>query len=415
MRCLAIRTDVSSHRIWGLVEASAIQLTGSAATFLVQLLLARLGGPEVQGGFSLVKAEVDFLMATLVVGLPQAVFYFVQKGDLPIATSVKLAARVGMLATILALLWGVVSVLRGQQNLATAAAIAAAAGSSVHYSILRGALLSVRSSRAFAIFSAAPAVVILLLVGALLATNSQLMKSQFLVALLFLGAFSACGAWGLLQLKQREMSSSRTVSFFGLARFGVASWVPTVCQSGVVFIALGWISERSGEAAGATAAALALASIAVTPLNLMSPLLFKEWTSLTPESRRHQFIWAVGIVLVFTIVFSSIVYGFSSEIVRLVFGAEYVPFAAFFALLSLLVAPQSMAKLWTVLCSAAGKPWLSSIVDAAKLLLFVLGLVMFALEPRDAILTLVCSEYAAIALGLIVLAGFRFGSSGRDR
>ena len=55
-----------------------LQGSGAVAMLAAMTLISRYLGPAELGHFSRVKAEVEFIGAIAMFGLPQALFYFVQ-------------------------------------------------------------------------------------------------------------------------------------------------------------------------------------------------------------------------------------------------------------------------------------------------------------------------------------------------
>jgi O-antigen/teichoic acid export membrane protein len=299
-------------------------------------------------------------------------------------------------------------------SLATTVLVMLAVGSAVAYSILRGGVLSLRSSRWFAVFSAAPAVIVLLILLAALLLQAAIVSNPTFLAGAFVAAYLCCAMVGMLPFREGQgPAEPGALDWRRLMQFGIASWVPTICQSGAVFFALHWVEHVQDTAStGALAAALALAAIAITPLNLASPLLFKEWTLQERSRRRAEFVGAIGLVVLGTAVFSAVVYLFGEWLVQLLFGPSYLPFVSLFALISLIVGPQSMTKLWGVFCSASGRPWLSMIVDVLKIALVVTSLLAFARTVWQAALAWVVCEYLALTLGASALWLFRLQPRG---
>ena len=70
-----------------LLVSFALQGAGAAAVLLATLLLGARLGPEVQGGFSRIKAEVEFVAAFAMFGLPQALFFYVKSGSMSARTA----------------------------------------------------------------------------------------------------------------------------------------------------------------------------------------------------------------------------------------------------------------------------------------------------------------------------------------
>ena len=65
-----------------ILAAVTLQGMGAVAVLLATVLLGIRLGPEIQGGFSNVKAEVEFLSAFAMFGLPQALFFYAKSGRL---------------------------------------------------------------------------------------------------------------------------------------------------------------------------------------------------------------------------------------------------------------------------------------------------------------------------------------------
>ena len=65
-----------------MLAAVTLQGMGAVAMLLATVLLGIRLGPEAQGGFSNVKAEVEFLSAFAMFGLPQALFFYTKSGCL---------------------------------------------------------------------------------------------------------------------------------------------------------------------------------------------------------------------------------------------------------------------------------------------------------------------------------------------
>ncbi|MDP3610585.1 MAG: hypothetical protein Q8R98_01905, partial [Rubrivivax sp.] len=63
-----------------LLLAFGVQGAGAASVLLATVWLGAVQGPEQQGVFNRTKAEIEFVAALTLLGLPQALFFFVQAG-----------------------------------------------------------------------------------------------------------------------------------------------------------------------------------------------------------------------------------------------------------------------------------------------------------------------------------------------
>jgi hypothetical protein len=327
----------------------------------------------------------------------------VQKDLLSPSAAARLACLQGAAAAILALAWGGAKSYLEAGALSGAATVmitAAAVGCAVSYSILRGAILSMRSSRAFAVFSASPPILVLLLIAFTLGASATALAEPAFVAGIFLIAYLACGAWGLRQFRTSPAQDAGAQPLRRLVTFGVASWVPTVAQSSVLFLSLYWVRTQLADegAVGGMAAAIALAAIAITPVSLLAPLLLKEWATIEAPERRLGLLRVGAAVFVASILFFAVVRFWGGPIVLRVFGAEYLRYMDTFVLMSLIVGAQCAARLWSVFCLASGRPGLGMLPDVCRFLLVLLGLLSFADSLADVALVWVVSDYTSLVL-----------------
>ena len=81
-----------------LLVSFGLQGAGAAAVLLATLLLGAQLGPEVQGGFSRIKAEIEFVAAFAMFGLPQALFFYAKSGAMSGRTALRWALACALLA-----------------------------------------------------------------------------------------------------------------------------------------------------------------------------------------------------------------------------------------------------------------------------------------------------------------------------
>lgn len=393
-----------------LIEAGAIQSVGSAAGLLITVVLAHTGGPELQGRFGLAKAELDFLTSLCLIGLPQAAFYFSQRRELPSSAAKRLIVIQACIAGCAVLLWKAFWASNGSDRFSpdvVALCYAIALIATVSYSMVRGASLAYRTPREFALYSAAPPVLLLANVMLTLAIVSNWRAYEGGIALMFAVSYGLCAVIGYRFLLPGSSPGSEllTVSLFRrLVRYGGATWLASVSQAACVYTALRWIERRAGgvEAAGIFSAGIALVLIAVTPINLIVPILFKQWTGASARIQRREFVEIASIVVGGAIVVALLMSLYGSEIIGFLLGSQYIPFASTFLLLCFAIVPQCLLRLWGVRYSAVGKPGLAVWLETFRLLALGLGLIVAGSNLNNVAWVWLSAEFTTLGLGLIL-------------
>lgn len=399
-------------RRWSdLVAAGAIQAVGSAAALLITILLARVCGPEVQGRFGLAKAEIDFLTALCLVGLPQAVFFFCRQGELSSSAARRLVLIQAGLAGGSVFAWKVLNFQgagEGIDRYMVSSGFALALAATVSYSVVRGTCLAYRSSRSFSLFSAAPSVFLLGGVSLILVIASANWRAPALdVLLIFALAYGLCALVGYRGLMPRESSADPALSFALVRRlvaYGSATWLASLSQAACSYLALWWIEGHAGgiESAGVFSAGLALVLIAITPINLVVPILFKRWTGASARLRNREFTEIAAVVFCGAVVAVSIMVLKGREVVGLLYGEQYSQFAPVFLVLALAILPQSFMRLWGVLYNAIGRPGLAVYLEMFRFSVLAVGLVAAGTSLSRAAWAWMVAELLTLCLGWLL-------------
>jgi O-antigen/teichoic acid export membrane protein len=366
-------------------------------------------GPTAQGAFNLVKAEVDFLTALLLFGLPQSLFYFLQKNMVEPRRAIHVAFGQSLLALFLALAWTKWNPGHGPSIFSTGAMpllVALAVAAAIAFGSVRGMVLAIWPTWAFAIASAAPSVLLLCGVVAVTLAAGHSVGDPRTTALLLFFANSVCLFWVLLRINLRtriQQSPPLGRALISLARYGIATWIPTVCQSATVLLALRLINRSTIEYTdtGIFAAALALVAVAVTPVNLAAPVLFKQWTSLSDVERAREFRHLALLMAAAGLCFIFVIRIWGQWIVGKIFGAAYVAHIDTFATLSLIIVPQCLSKLWGVLFSSSGTPAIAALIDVCRLSVFATLSMSFGHSLPTLAMSFVAAEYVSLVLGII--------------
>lgn len=386
-------------RVASLGVVVAIQAAGSLATLASVLLVARQRGAEIQGSFGLVKAEIDLLVAVLLIGMPQAIFYFLNRGSLnwqEIRRLTAMHALIGGIAAVIIVAYrhglGMTDILQ-----TGVIAVGLAVAGLVAYGNLRGALLETRSSLVFSLITALPGACLLVAVSVALPAGGMSSRSTASIASVL--AISYCIACLFTILLARPAWSGlsevrHSPGVLALGRYGVATWVPAVAQNLSPVIALTWIDRQIGDPVGVGVFSVAVMSLnlVLTPLAMLVPLLFKRWVDMDEPGRKRDLGRVLRPMAVLCLGFVLVVVLFERPVVQEVFGSDYVSRGGIFALLALGIWPQTATRLFGVLFSAAGRPWLSVVGELTRVTALVIGL--FAFQVLD-LMMLACVWIAA--------------------
>jgi O-antigen/teichoic acid export membrane protein len=176
----------------GLTRTVAIQGTGIAALLLANLIVARLGGPALQGRFYAIKSINDFQVAFLGFGLPAGIVYYINKTGTGARLFHRLSWRYAALIALPLIAVDYVALTHllpespGSFNDAALVAIGSAAF--IAYSIQRGIILTQNDGDLFSSLTATSSYLYLVLLPlSVLADLAPIASAYFIVGLLCVG------------------------------------------------------------------------------------------------------------------------------------------------------------------------------------------------------------------------------------
>lgn len=276
-----------------LLTSFGLQGAGAAAVLLATLLLGARLGPEVQGGFSHIKAQIEFVAALSMFGLPQALFFHVKSGRLSGREALRWTACCALLALPLAALYAVWQAL----PLPAIAALAAAVGALVAHGILRALLLVRERTVWFNMLTAFPQLLVLVGVGLVLQGIVRADVAQWLA--LFALAYGTAGAiaWRRLVRAPRE-GEGVGVGWQALVRYGLATWLAAALLTAATLLVQRWVDVRQGHATlGQFSMAMTLVQVPLTPISYAAPLLFRRWMERPGTAVSRRIAATVSLVL----------------------------------------------------------------------------------------------------------------------
>jgi hypothetical protein len=362
-----------------LLASFGLQGVGAAAVLLSTLWLGASLGPEVQGGFSNVKSEIEFVAAFAMFGLPQALFFHVKSAQLSGRAALRWAWGCAWLALVIGAVYAAAqhSLLPPMGLVAVSLAVAAC----VLHGQLRALLLVQARSTWFNVLTALPQ--LLLLVGVAWAVFGvqrgvlQAESGAYQWSLLFAMAYgvAALMAWWRLTIGETKQNTCQlTTSSVGwpeLGRYGLATWLTAALSTAAVWAAQYGVETTAGRVAlGQFTMAMTLAQVPLTPISYAAPLLFRRWID-QPGERASKY-WA-RVLFQLLLLLAALVWVASRWCPDLLLGAAYTGAAQALAVLLVGGAAEAASRVLTVQASARGKPWVGVQAELARWSVLAVG------------------------------------------
>ena len=372
-----------------LLVSFGLQGAGAVAVLLATLLLGARLGPEVQGGFSRVKAEVEFVAAFAMFGLPQALFFYVKSGALGGRTALRWALGCTLIALPIAALYAgwhhVSEVELAMMSLAVAAAVA--------HGQLRALLLVRLNTAWFNVLTALPQ--LLMLAGVLQVIARGTADAAHWLALFAIAyAVAAVISWRRL-LAAPDPRVSAGVGWRALSHYGLATWLTAALATAAVLLVQRWVEAGQGRAAlGQFTMAMMLVQVPLTPISYAAPLLLRRWME-RPGARAARRV--AGVVFAALLLAALLVGAASTAWPDLGLGPSYA--GATLALCVLLAggAAEAASRVLTVHASASGLPWVGVRAELARWTVLAIGWFTVPMSMPASALLSVCAVWAVAA------------------
>ena len=366
-----------------MLAAVTLQGMGAVAMLLATVLLGIRLGPEAQGGFSNVKAEVEFLSAFAMFGLPQALFFYTKSGCLDNHGALRWIAG----CTVLALILGMAYAIYRAQPMVITTLLAVTVGVMAAHGTMRGLLLVESQPVWFSLLTALPQLLLLCCVTAVIELREAHVQA-WLVVFLVAYMVAAIAVWHRLA-RSPLRAAAHKVSWRELLHYGMAHWLTAVFFTAAILFAQRWVEKNLGAAAlGQFTMAMMLAQVPLTPISYAAPLLFRRWIDRPGAAASRQI---ASMVFALFLMAAAIAWLVALVKPELGLGAAYV--GALPALVVLLTgcAAEAASRVLTVQASARGAPWIAVRAEAVRWTVLVSGWMTLS-EPS---LTVICTVWAA--------------------
>lgn len=346
-----------------LFQTILVQGIGAASALFAVLVLGSALGPESQGLFSRIKVEVEFCAALAMLGMPQALFYFVKTSRLDLRIALRWASRAPLLGGAVALGYALATGDRSDgTNLAL---LCTAVACCTWYGVLRGLTLTQPAILQFNVTTSLPQVLMLVLALALTLQHKNVVQETLTVGFSALFAVSAVVALRPLLLLARSLPPRPTPPRMdAVLRYGTAAWLTvSLAAAGIVLIQRGVESVLGDTALGMFTMALALAQVPLTPVNYALPVLFRHWVQLGNSKLPWRTLGLCTGSLLFA---AALVGSLSSMQPDLWLGTRYDGIAALLSVLLVGAAGEALLKVIAVDCQARAALWPPILAEAAR-------------------------------------------------
>lgn len=373
-----------------LLVSLGLQGVGAAAVLLATLALGARLGPEVQGEFSHIKAEVEFVSAVAMFGLPQALFFYAKSGQLTQRNALRWVLGCTLVALPLAAVWAAWHL----QTVAVVVLFAVSVGAIVAHGLIRALLLVSSRTVWFNVLTALP--LVLVLVGALGVIASGAADAAIWLMIFGLTyAFAALVAWRCFA-RLTTGGVETNVGWRALAHYGMAAWLTAVLVTAAILFMQRWVEVEVGPAAlGHFTMAMTLVQVPLTPISYAAPLLLRHWMERPGAAASRRI---AGAVCALMLMMATIAWSATLVSPELGLGPAYVGVTGLLAILLVGGAGEAGARVLAVQAGASGTPWVGVRAEVARYAVLIGGGVVL---PAPS-LPVMCAVWAA---GAWVAAG----------
>ncbi|MEA9601197.1 hypothetical protein VC188_03550 [Polynucleobacter sp. MG-28-Ekke-A2] len=340
-----------------------IQGVGALAMLAATLMIGLSLGPAQQGKFSLVRAELQFIGALCLFGLPQAIFYFSESNRLERKKVYLLVGGVAIITLIVAFFY---SLLTYGEEISYAMIFALAVSISNIYGVLRGAVLAHSSTRYFNLVSAAPQIIVLFFIITIIPYINEFQDWQIAFIFLSSAAISAVFTFIVVNRRVNFPVFGMSVEVNEIVKYGAGAWLTAVLLGTSSFFWLKYIENSLGiTAVGIFTMGLIAINFILTPLNLGLPLLFKRWTNniSNKDSLKSTLISGVAVfIAVATILL------LTNFMPKLPFLVAYSSLEQFKWIFGMTAVAEVMLRLSGVAGNAMGLPVIHTLAEATRAL-----------------------------------------------
>lgn len=380
-----------------LLSSFVLQGAGAASVLVATLALGLACGPEVQGGFSRTKSEIEFASAFAMLGLPQALFFHMKSGRLGMPVALRWALGSAVLALLLGSAYALIR--HGNATLLVCAGFGLAVAATVAHGQLRALLLVRERVEWFNVLTALPQVLMLLGVACVIG-SAKIAPGMPIWIVLFTLAYGSVAMLALRRLSRVESCAPTTeISWREIGNYGAASWLMAALSTAAILVTQHGVEAREGGAAlGIFTMALTLTQVPLTPISYAAPLLWRHWM----EHPGRQASWrGAGVLLVLLLGVAVVVWWLAGPWPDLGLGDAYSGVTRALAVLLAGGAAEAASRVLAAHANASGLPWIGVRAEIARWGVLVVG---WSLPLSGGLLTLCAIWAGAGTAAMLVFA-----------
>ena len=372
-----------------LLVSFGVQGAGAVSVLLATLWLGASLGPEVQGGFSRSKSEVEFIAALAMFGLPQALFFHVKSGAMSVQAALRWVAWSAALALPIGAAYALLQL--ASPAAATPWILGAAVAALVAHGQLRALLLVRERTVWFNALTAAPQGLVLAGVALVIVMAPALSPSVWFTVFALAFGIAALAAWVRLRAAPVAVTGS-SCGWRALGHYGLAAWLTAALSTAAILAMQRWVEAAEGRVAlGQFTMAMTLVQVPLTPISYAAPLLLRRWME-RPGARASR-RWS-GRLFLMILAMAALVALLALRWPDLGLGAAYAGATRALALLLVGGAAEAASRVLTAQASATGLPWIAVRAEAARWSVLAVGW----LVPLPQGLLPLCAVWSAAAL-----------------
>lgn len=363
-------------------SASLVQFPGAGLAYLAVIILGVRFGSDGLGTFSLVQTKQQFLATVALLGLPQALVYFVSIGSI----SRKRQQILTYSVTVFGLLLGVAV---GMRDLGSPSLLGPTFGVAVALVVLatmqRSTVLGTGRTRAYSWLTALPQATLFLLVLTTIALTTpgsplDLWLSITIVTIPYVVA--SCSGWAVQRLSgakttvQAVTRDSALVSSSALLRYALPAALVGIAATGARAGWLSYVNDSSGlSATGLVSAALLISQTVTYPIVLLSPILVHHWADRA-DSRIRRAVLITVLSLVAVLILAGGLVTLSATKLGLWDWSVFLPLITAAWLVALIVSADVADGMAGTLGLASGDSWIQAVCEFSRVSVLALAVVV---------------------------------------
>ncbi len=339
-----------------------IQSVGGCSTLLAALWIGTSLGPAQQGQFNQLKSLIDLGIALAAMGMPQALYIYVQSGRISVGQAWRISIAVGgmgLLTGATVTLWGM------GVNLTLLTIVGTTVVAGCLHAQWRALVLLSPQTMLFNLVTVTPQLLLLPLAAWMVVSGQVSLLA--LSCAMFLVWVTASISAGLVVAKLPTQTGVRLAPpLRGLFAHGLSTGLTAVFAVLASVLLQKAAQQSTGNAGlGLISMALLLAQIPLTPLNYALPLLLKNRMTQVQTSKYQRKAVLISILLM--VILAGVIWFLGNIRSDLWLGPAYFGLHVLLTMLLISNAAEVSLRLGGIEAQATLKPWKIAVAEAIRI------------------------------------------------